>query len=322
MKMVKLLGALFALAIGCMAQTQPATFTMTATTSPCAIIRASNNSVVGIIVTGTFSGTLSPTLKIYGATTGVPKKVTPIDGSAQSTILGSGGTSQGFTAAVGGFTEFDLCPTTFVSGTATVQIYATPAVNVGLLGTGTGGAGTVTSVGFSVNGGTPCGAIAVTGSPVSTSGTLNINFTGVNGDILTFNSSNCPADSNTQISSLAAKSNRSISFQFGSPGGSAITTGILGYITVPFGCSIAGWSIEVDAGTATIKTLKIAAGTAIPTITNSISTSGVSISTGTVIQSTTLTDFTSTTVTTNDIIAADLITTSGVGYINFQLSCL
>lgn len=115
---------------------------------------------------------------------------------------------------------------------------------------------------------------------------------------------------------------RSISFQFGTPGGSAISTGVLGYATVPFACSITGWSIAVDAGTATVKTLKVAAGTAIPTLgSNSISTSGVSIASGTVLQSTTLTDFTSSTVTANDIIAADLITTSGVGYIDFQLVC-
>jgi hypothetical protein len=38
-----------------------------------------------------------------------------------------------------------------------------------------------------------------------------------------------------------------------------------------------------------------------------------------VIQSTTLTDFTTTTFTAKDIVAADLITTSGVGYIDFQL---
>jgi hypothetical protein len=113
-----------------------------------------------------------------------------------------------------------------------------------------------------------------------------------------------------------------ISFQFGQPGGTAITAGILGYVTVPFGCTITGWSIQADAGTDTVKFLKVAAGTAIPTLgSNSISTSGVSLSTGTVIQSTTVTDFTTTTVTANDIVAVDLITTSGTGYINAQLVC-
>lgn len=116
---------------------------------------------------------------------------------------------------------------------------------------------------------------------------------------------------------------RSIAFQTGVPGGAALSSSVLGYLTVPFACSITGWSIQVDAGTATVKTLKVAAGTAIPTLGgNSISTSGVAISTGTALQSVTLTDFTTTTVTAGDIIAADLVTTSGVGYIAFQLSCL
>ena len=86
----------------------------------------------------------------------------------------------------------------------------------------------------------------------------------------------------------------SISFSIGTPGGSAISTGPIAYITVPFACTIQGWSIQVDAGTATVQFWEIATGTAIPTVTNTISTSGVSIATGTVIQSTTLTDFTAT----------------------------
>lgn len=114
----------------------------------------------------------------------------------------------------------------------------------------------------------------------------------------------------------------SIVFQFGTPGGSPISAGILGYQTVPFACTISGWSIQVDGGTATVKTLKVASGTAIPTLgSNSISTSGVAIASGTAIQSTTVTDFTTATVSANDIVAADLITTSGVGYISFELVC-
>jgi hypothetical protein len=109
-------------------------------------------------------------------------------------------------------------------------------------------------------------------------------------------------------------------FAYGTPGGSALSTGVLGYQTVPIACTITGWNIEVDAGTATVKTLKVAAGTAIPTLgSNSISTSGVAIASGTVKQSTTLTDFTTTTITANDIVAADLTAVSGAGYINFEL---
>jgi hypothetical protein len=134
----------------------------------------------------------------------------------------------------------------------------------------------------------------------------------------------CLKTNGATFGSLATASSyatvHTMNFSFGTPGGSAISTGILGYQTIPIGCTLTGWYIAVDAGTATVKTLKVATGTAIPTLgSNSISTSGVSISTGTVIQSTTLTDFTTTTFSAKDIVAADLITTSGVGFIDFQL---
>jgi hypothetical protein len=128
------------------------------------------------------------------------------------------------------------------------------------------------------------------------------------------------AGTNSSGTLVAGTTIHDLHFAYGTPGGSALSTGILGYQTVPIGCTITGWNIEVDAGTATVKTLKVASGTAIPTLgSNSISTSGVSISSGTVVQSTTLTDFTTTTITAKDVLAADLITTSGVGFINFEL---
>lgn len=66
-----------------------------------------------------------------------------------------------------------------------------------------GGSSGATSVGLSLNTGATCGAAAVTGSPVTTTGTLNINLTGANGDIVTFNGSNCPVDSATLLSAMA-----------------------------------------------------------------------------------------------------------------------
>lgn len=113
---------------------------------------------------------------------------------------------------------------------------------------------------------------------------------------------------------------RTVSVSFGIPAGTAISTGTLGYVRWPYACTgQASYSITVDAGTATIKTWKIAAGTAIPTVTNSISTSGVSISSGTNITSTTVTDFTTHTTTADDIFGFNLGTVSGVGYINFEI---
>lgn len=96
-------------------------------------------------------------------------------------------------------------------------------------------------------------------------------------------------------------------------GGGTITTGKLyGYYTATYSGTITAYNITVDAGTATFKVWKIAAGTAKPTSSNSINTSGVAISTGTNIRSTTLSDFTSTTVTSGDIFAFEITAVSGV----------
>lgn len=87
----------------------------------------------------------------------------------------------------------------------------------------------------------------------------------------------------------------------------------------PCAGTITGWSIGVDAGTATVKFWKKAAGTAVPTSSDSINTSGVAISSGTFINSTTLSDFTTTTVTAGDIFAGEVTAVSGVTKISVQL---
>lgn len=103
-------------------------------------------------------------------------------------------------------------------------------------------------------------------------------------------------------------------------GGSAISTGkVKGFFTCPYAGTISAWSIVVDTGTVTVKVWKIATGTAKPTSANSINTSGVALSTGTAIRSTTLTDFTTTTVTAGDIFAYNIEAVSGVTEMTFNL---
>lgn len=98
------------------------------------------------------------------------------------------------------------------------------------------------------------------------------------------------------------------------------TTGQQGtYVVFPVAGTITGFKIVANAGTATIRTWKIASGTAAPTSANVISTSGVQLTTGTAIISSTTSDFTSTAVAANDIFAFDLTAVSGVGKIVFQL---
>ncbi len=86
-----------------------------------------------------------------------------------------------------------------------------------------------------------------------------------------------------------------------------------------FAGTITGYTIAADAGTCTIKTWKKATGTAIPTISDVISTSGVALSTGTLVRSTTVSDFTSTTVTANDVFIVQATSVATAKFISFTL---
>jgi hypothetical protein len=114
-----------------------------------------------------------------------------------------------------------------------------------------------------------------------------------------------------------------ISFTLYNSTGLAAGTGIAStdYITMPIACSLKAYNLAIDGGTITVKFWKIATGTAIPTNTNSINTSGVAISTGTAIHSTTLTDFTTTTISANDILAMNITAVSTANFVNGVLFC-
>jgi hypothetical protein len=90
------------------------------------------------------------------------------------------------------------------------------------------------------------------------------------------------------------------------------TEKITGYWTCPYAGNITAWNLNVDAGTITVKIWKVATGTAAPTNANSINTSGLSLSTGTAIHSTTLSDFTTTAVAAGDIFACEITAVAGV----------
>lgn len=146
--MRKLYVALMIAALSVLAHGQTAPITGNITTASagpgnCVSIRAQNNSAVGIIVSGTWSGTLTPNIQISTAS-GAPtiaKKVLPVDSStAQATITANGG----YLANVGGFTQFNLCATAFSSGTAIVSLYSTPAPNNSTIASGGAGGGVST----------------------------------------------------------------------------------------------------------------------------------------------------------------------------------
>jgi hypothetical protein len=109
---------------------------------------------------------------------------------------------------------------------------------------------------------------------------------------------------------------------WGTPGGSALTTGLTCYIpAVPAACRISGYQLQADAGTFAVKVWKIAAGTALPTVANVINTLGLALSSGTNLSSATVTDFTTTTVSTGDVLAVNVTAASGAGYIYGGIIC-
>jgi hypothetical protein len=102
----------------------------------------------------------------------------------------------------------------------------------------------------------------------------------------------------------------------------ASTTAIGGF-TVPTACTIASWDIDVSpSDTATVKTYKVATGTAHPASGNSISTSGVSIASGGHVHSVTLTDFTTTSAVAYDVFGFVLTAVGGIAtQLTFSLEC-
>jgi hypothetical protein len=200
-----------ALAVGAWGQTQPVTQTVAAT-AVCVSIRAQNNSTVGIIVSGTWSGTFTPNVQIStvsGAPT-VAKKVVPVDSTtAQATVTANGG----YRADVSGFALFNFCSTgTWTSGTATVTLNVTPQAAASTVAGG--GGGTVTSVGgtapiASSGGATPAislqnsAAANVTAAYGTDTGFLSCAGAVVSGDVVTGDANTGCHDSGTLLSSLA-----------------------------------------------------------------------------------------------------------------------
>jgi hypothetical protein len=129
------------------AQTLPETGSITTATSGpgnCVSIRAQNNSAVGFILTGTWSGTLQPSIYIFPARP-VNKKVQQVDTGTIFTTLTSNGTPNAYLVNVGGFALFQLCASSWSSGTAVVDMFSTPAPNNATIAAN-GTIGTVTSV--------------------------------------------------------------------------------------------------------------------------------------------------------------------------------
>jgi hypothetical protein len=100
-------------------------------------------------------------------------------------------------------------------------------------------------------------------------------------------------------------------------GDTPLSSGVTAYLTVPIGGTITAWNFVVDAGTCTVKIWKVARGIAKPTAANSINTAGLSITSGTALHSTVLTDFTTLIVANGDLVGIHLQACTDVQYISF-----
>ena len=103
--------------------------------------------------------------------------------------------------------------------------------------------------------------------------------------------------------------------------GGFITTGLTRYFVAPYNATITGWSIVATgtSPTCTIDVWKIASGTALPTVANTITAAAIpALSTGNVIRSSTLTGWT-TAITAGDILAFNIDAVSNALTIKINL---
>lgn len=126
------------------------------------------------------------------------------------------------------------------------------------------------------------------------------------------------------LDTVAALRTRSFGANFDG-GGAAMTAGKTVYITVPYACTISAWNISVDTGTATIDIWRLASGTSIPTVSNTITASATpAISSNTAIHSTTMTSWCGTgtcAIAANDIIGINLKTVASATFANMVVEC-
>jgi len=232
---------------------------------------------------------------VYGCTSA---NTFTLQGAAGGVTSATGTANQIAVSAATGAVTFSIPTNPTLPGTTTGTFSGNLTGNVsGSSGSTTGNAATAT---------------ALAANPTDCSSNQFANAIAANGNLTCAALAAADLPSNQKI--------RSFSGSFDG-GGIALTTGKTVYTTIPYACTISAYNILADTGTATIKFWRLATGTAIPTVANTISTSGVALSSGTAIHSTTVSDFTSTAIAANDIVAINLFAVASATFINVVIQC-
>lgn len=225
--------------------------------------------------------------------------------SAGSVATGGGGGAVSSVSA--GNSNITVSPTT---GAVVVTLSTTPDI------------GTATGTSLTLSGGGAAGYVEFAQGTATTAGTSSVGFQAPTSVTTKFHMTLPGAPTTGYLKNTGTSDPGVITFAAQIPaadvaqvvkiavfsvdgGGSAIATGtVSGTARIPNACTLTGWSITATGatGTVTVKFWNTATGTAIPTIANVINTSGVSLTTGTAVASSTLTDFTDTSYAAGDMI--------------------
>lgn len=227
-------------------------------------------------------------IKVYAVDVTGTSKLAYKDSAGTETVLGGGGAGDVVgpaSATDGGFAKFDGTTGKLIKNSAAVVVVADGGM----------GSGTHTNHGVLIGAGTS----AVTAASVGTNGQV---LMGVTSGDPTFQGLNL-----------------SLTFIIDG-GGSAITTGIKGDITIPFGATITEWTLLADqSGSIVIDIWKDTYANYPPTIADTITASAKpTISTATKGQSSTLTGWT-TSITTGDTIRFNVDSVTSITRVTLSL---
>lgn len=323
--------------------------TITTTVCPgvgCINFNTAGQGTIGIQITGTWVGTITFQGTVDN-TNYVTISVTPSSSSTTVTTATANGV---WTTAVAGLTQVRIVFTAWTSGTATI-IGRTTVTTKGATGAGGGGggSGTVSSVDVAA----PSALLTSSGGPVTTSGTItlalgtraaNLVFAGpTSGGVATptfraLVSADMPAGLGTvtSIATTAPIAGGTITGtgtitcatcvtngQFGidvDGGGVAITTGVKGFVVIPYDCTIIQATVlstdaSATSGSIVFDVWKDTYANYPPTIADTITASAKpTLSSANKSQDSTLTGWT-VTVTAGDVLAFNVDSASTVTHV-------